>query len=242
MVDQEKQAKLMGMVAHLLAKTVENGATVEEAASAAAKVQALVFKYNLDLAAAAQLAKSEKPEGNYVKKPIDLRSAHTWKRDLFFALCWCNFGRGVVWQGRKQAYIIAEDHNIQIIEHLYVYLEREIRRLANEAWYKSGGRAYGPNWSGEGEGTYKDRFGRGAVTAVISRLYAQREASKVENTGGTALIVVKDEELKRAVETLSPDSTNLRDVRRKLPNSSAWADGVKAGKQIALNPALNTGS
>ena len=45
----EKQQKIMERISNLLAKTVENGCTAEEAASAATMAQKLIAKYHVDM-------------------------------------------------------------------------------------------------------------------------------------------------------------------------------------------------
>ena len=237
MVDQSKSQEVMTRIYHLLNKTVDKGATIHEAAAAAALAQKLMFKFNLDLA---EVSKAGGPKSEFQRVPLDLHSAHTWKRELFFAICACNFGKGYIWTKTRKATILAEPHNAQVIEYLYNYLEREIMRLANDGWYENGGVPRGKNYEGESEGVYKDRFGRGAMTSIVARLYAQRTASKTESNQSTALVIVKEEELANAALALFPDS---RDLNSRVTGvaSSSWYQGVKAGRTIPIQPVLAGG-
>jgi hypothetical protein len=231
---EDAQARMMRMVQGLLSKTVANGATLAEAEAAAAKAQELAFRHNIDLLKAAEVKRGIVLD--FKHQPFDLGSNHTWKRALFHGICWCNFSKGVHWTGTRKAAIVGEEHNIQVVEYLYRYLVRAITDLSNEAWHRETvGRRYTTSSQGEGEGTFKDRFGRGAATAVVNRLYGQKEAIKVA-TQSTALVVVRDEDVKRAFTAVYSNTRTSKGVKRSA--SSSWKQGVDAGNRVPLNPAL----
>jgi hypothetical protein len=231
---EDPQVRMLRMVQGLLSKTVANGATQAEAELAAAKAQEIAFKYSIDLMKASAVAKGTKLDFRH--QPFDLGSNHTWKRTLFHGICWCNFTKGVHWTGTRRAAIVGEEHNIQVVEYLYRYLVRAITDLSNEAWHReTAGRKWTTSAEGEGEGTFKDRFGRGAATAVVNRLYGQRAASEAE-TQSSALVVVRDADVKQAFQVHYPATRASKGVRRAA--SSSWSQGVKAGKSVPLNAAL----
>lgn len=228
----QKQERMIAAIKGLLAKTTDNGATIEEATTAAAKAQELAFKYNLDLAAIAA-AKDEPSSITIGTTVVRFKYEDRWIKDLMWAIASGNFCRIVYFNGAKAVGVVGADHNIQVCEHLHTYLYREILRLGAKSFNEVGAA------EGAVRSTWVNRFAKGAVTAIHIRLIEQRKRMEQADTTTTALVV----NIQGAVEAYYGEQygklKNTTATRTKP--DKAVAAGWQAGQTIALNPAVGSG-
>lgn len=228
MVSREELDRIIERIQKLLA--LSTSSNPHEAALAAAKAQALLFRHNLSMATV-QAGMSGSGGSPYVVDRYDLGGSTNWRRMLLGAVARNNFCRAVWYRGTRDVGIVGEPHNIAAVQYLYEFLMREIRRLADRAW-EEGGYAR----RGERERTWKRSFYFGAVQTVSERLAAQREADARADTASLALTVVKDRELDEAYRQHFGAAGKAR--KAVVRSTTGYAAGVRAARKIALNRPL----
>lgn len=203
--------------------------TPEEAAAATAAIQRLIFRHNLTELQVDQAGRDERRSLDRHDHNLSAkRGASTqWLRRLVYEVCRTNFCI-VVNIGKQRVSIVGTDYNATSAWNLYEFLETEIRRLGEVGW-----EAVRHNYDRPSDHAvrWKNDFYHGAVTAVAERLQRQFEESKRQNEGGSALVLVNEEELRNAVaHHFGKTRQNRADVRV----SDAYARGVRAGHRINL--------
>lgn len=236
----EKQERMLRAVQGLLAKTVDNGATVEEASAAAEKAQALAFKYGLDLAKAA--ARTEEPS---VIEINDRKFAYTpfdrWVRDLMWAIASANGCKVVYHTGQvdKKAIVtvVGPVHALAVCEHMHEYLKRELTRLAR-ASYKA---TYGstPKSERPSDTTYINRFAAGGVVTLRERLMDLNGKMRRESAETNALVSLVDTAVEAKYREMFPQLGKARGMKF---GGTGFAAGRKAAEGIALNAAMTAGA
>ncbi len=207
-----------------------------EAALAAAKAQALLFRHNLSMATVeAELARE--PGGGdlsgYVSERFDSGGRMHWRRGLLGAVARHNFCRGVSYNGTREVGIVGEPHNVAVVKHLYAFLVREITRLAGL------GAAEQPDLPPEGAPAWKRSFYLGAARTIARRLAEQRRrdvADIADDPRCLALVVSKDRELEEAFRQHFPEARpdpQANGRQRQSPRKPRSADGYRAGARAA---------
>lgn len=227
--------EIISRINALLNKTVENGCTVEEAASAAKIAQQLLTQHRLTVA---DLSTSEeKIHNNSEPLFVGKRKIH-WKDKLAFGIsasngCKIYFHTVTVYRPGRVRYghevhcrIIGRDSDIQIVTYFFHYLEREIENLCKLAMKR-----------GEGSGkTWSNSFKNGAADAVCRRL---KEANQVTRTGNSTAII-KLNSMDEAVETWADKNLNLKPAPTKYVNyNDGYDNGKRAGENISLNRGIS---
>jgi hypothetical protein len=216
-----------------LQRLADRAGTPAEAANAAAKVQALLFKHNLTLAEVA--AHEDQPTNDYVDHPFTLSagSFHIgWHRRLVTTIAIHNFCRTIYTVGRSTVSIIGQPHNIAVVTHLYTYLARELTRQGLVQM-----RTHCASALPARQGSWVRAFCLAAVHEIYYRLAAQRARDEQASAASTALVLVTDAKLEQAMTQFHP---GLRKGSPIAPGSDlmARALGREAGKRIALNKAV----
>lgn len=232
--NQAKLASIAEKVRALLAKTVENGATVEEAASAAAKAQELLFKYNLDLAAF-----GEGPETNgYVNElhPLGAKNGVPvrWRRELFHAIAETNFCRSLHYTtGTPRMAVIGRPHDVEFVRYLYDYLAATLEAMARrdrERLLRYGGKI---EWLG-----FLNNYGVAAALVVRKRLQDRQLEMATQDQASTALVVLSDQMLTKAQQRFYPNAKAGKSPLITTISQAAEAArmmGLEAGRQVNLN-------
>jgi hypothetical protein len=224
------QERILDKVQKLLALTEARGATPEEAASAAAKAQALLFEHHLTLAQVeANGHNGEKKEG-YDKTYFVLNATKfslSWHRCLLSGICKANFAKAIYGQGAK-ASIIGRKSDVEVIAYLYQYVSREIDRLADVTRQQEG--------VIENKRRWKTSFCYGAAATVCQRLNETRATQAAATPASQALVVMSAEDLKRAVNGYFPHLRNIRGGR--ISNTDGYYHGQTAGRNISIRPGM----
>lgn len=217
-------------------KAMANSNSVHEAATAAKKLQELLFKHNLELSGIPDRKKSE-----YLRDRVELGEgrALAWKRELVFPVAAYNFCRAfyhhdVDNRGRLHRVnymgIVGEPHNIEMVRYLMDYLSGEIIRLSESLWASEG---YGAKVS------WKQQFCYGAVQGVSEVLKEQFEKDRQAEVQTMALVVVKDKDLQEALKKLvklSPMSLT------GATGAAGYSNGKAAGKNIQIRKGVGDSS
>lgn len=236
--------KILNKIA-LLKNLKERPGTPEEAAVAASKIQELMTKHNLTIFQVDAATRTVGDAGPQVIESFRHTSrTDPWRAALLSQLARVNYVRSVRWTGEKFA-LIGHEHNVALVWNLYDYLEKEIDRLSREGWknhtpqtvYRRGkidsyfGSYVDWGYFPETQAAWRNDFRMGATHTVAKRLRAERD-KLVEEAGGSALMVIAQEEVDKKVDERYP---NLRSGRVSGGRSaSGWSAGREAGRSINL--------
>jgi len=213
----------------------ERNSSTEEAASAAAKIQELCFKHNLELEEI--LKTSGQQKSPYVKfdylMPDTTRADVGWKRTLFGGICKSNFCSTVYFPNSTKMAVVGQKHNFEAVCYTFEYLTREIQRLGIEHIRQGG-------FFGKEKRRYFQGFCEGAANAVYWKLANSLKQQAAQTTESKALVVVKDKELDAAVRIHFGKTRKVS--RRATGNSSGYSDGTKAGQNINVNRGVGSSS
>ena len=198
-------------------------ANENEAALAAAKVQALLMQYNLTMETVA-----DKPDANpYEKNEEELkcnRNTKGWKAALYHVIARHNFCRIVNFPATTKIAVIGKRHNQEAVRYMFDYLEREIERLAKKA----------AGYQLQKKAMYFRDYCNGAVRTINDRLKEQKEAMETTQAECFALVVKTDAELEQAKRAYFPHTTTgTRYVRQ--------GEGFTAGREGAQGIGLRKG-
>lgn len=225
-VEQELD-RIIERIQKLLA--LSTSSNPHEAALAAAKAQALLFRHNLSLATV-QAGLAGSGAAGYIVDRFDIGGETTWRRMLLAAIARNNFCRAVAYRGTPDVAIVGEPHNVRAVQALYGFLVGEIRRLADWAWQER--RRVG---AVARERRWKRGFHHGAVQTIGARLAAQRETSARADRAAAALVVVKDRELDEAYRRHFPEVGPARQA--VVRSDDGYAAGTRAARTIPLDGA-----
>jgi hypothetical protein len=207
------------------------GTTPAEAATAAAKIQELLFNYNLELAqidAAPDRDDVQSEEGTYGGG----KSETQWRGTLLHHICLTNFCRSVRRTTTNSPVIVGRKHNILVVRQLFDYLAPEILRLANAASRADGLR--GPAIT-----AFRRAFALGAVTEIVARLREQRRVNADATAASTALVLASDRAVATKLKELFPRTVTARRASVSWARQGAYAQGREAGRVIGLNRPLD---
>jgi len=224
----------------LLNKTVENGCTVAEAASAAKIAQLLLTQHRLTVADLSVNGESQEDIHNKGEPLfVGARRVH-WKDKLANCLATVNGCKAYVdtimvqRTGRARrgsqvfCRIIGRDSDIQIVRYFFHYLEREIETLCKEAMGRN-----------EGSGkTWSNSFKNGASDAICSRL---REANQEIRDEANNTALVKLDNRDEAVSQWAEDNgLKFKTPPDKNVNFSrhGYVQGKIAGSNVNLNKGI----
>lgn len=205
----------------LLAKTIENGCTVEEAASAAKMVQRLIKKYHVDLAEI-----GDEPEKADSER-LDAKSVKKWEIRLVSAIarnmrCEVIISRRYVATSvnRKSfVYIIGMDADRKAVISLY----EKLRKICKVGMKKE--QNYHKAMFGTSKGI-ADSYGFGFMQAIRSEMEKQAKA----------LVLVTPKEVDDRVQELFPH-TRVTHTNVSC-NEHAYNSGVNDGRNAMRTPAI----
>lgn len=215
-------------------KALSDSPNVHEAASAAAMVQKLLFKYNLE---EYEIPSGEKEEYSTEIYTVGAGKSLSWKRLLLFPVAKYNFcrayylhdvgPRGELHRTNRMK-ILGEPSNIKIVEYLFEFLSSEIERLAEEFYYHEGN-GHKTSW--------KSSFCNAAVIGIGEKLREQFLADRQAEVNTQALVLVKDQAIEDAEGRLM-GKVRLMSLGGQMRNQDAARIGYREGKNINIRPGI----
>lgn len=257
---------ILDKVKKLLTLATNAGATPDEAASAAAMAQSLLFKHNLSMEDVDTQSAAEKQATAIGLDSFELGKDATlfmvgWHRALFHNLARHNFCQAVTYTGSntgvggkinhsRRMGIVGEQQNIEVVKWLYTHVSEQVERMARESQQKAHPyrkcrcerRDGCPIQLPGPRGVWIRTFCLGAVQTINERLAEQRQADEKTVTGtGMAMVLVSKEGLvKAAMDNFFPKLNKGNAAPPK--GADAYGAGRKAGKNVNFNKALGAES
>jgi hypothetical protein len=228
------QNAILSKIKKLQALTTERGASPEEAASAAAKAQALLFEYNLSQADVETKEHAPDPYGKVEHTLAGAnRSTVTWRRGLLYTIAKHNWCSAVTLPNSTKMNLVGKRSNVETVLYLNEILVREIERLAIDA-----ARTVLSNRQ-----AYMVSFCRGAVSIVHQRLAMQQREDTQQATTSTTTnhsrnavaIRTAGEELNKAIAHFYPGGLSHRTTRSRIGSSDGYAAGQQAGRGLSMH-------
>lgn len=233
---------ILAKIKKLQALTTERGATPEEAATAAAKAQALLFEHNLSQCDVD--TKEQAGPDPYGKVETTLEGANrntvTWRRTLLYTIAKHNFCTAITLPNQTKMIVIGKRSNVETVLYLNHILVREIERLAVEA-----GRTVLTN-----RAAYLVSFCRGAVSTIHRRLQEQQAESEqaatshthARGTSNAVAINTMRQDLNRAVTHFYPQGLRTSTTRSRVGSMDGYRSGQQAGAGISMHRGIGSRS
>lgn len=200
-----------------------------EAAAAAAKLQEILLKYNLEM----DDIEDDSPasDDRYVKEELELGTTSgnmiNWRRILLSGVARSLMCAAFGYQGTRKMVIVGQRHNIEIVRHFYDYLSSEISRLADATWIKV------RNRTREHARSWKSSFYNGAVDIVVQRLEEKYQQVSNRDSHTQALVLRNERDLDDAVGNLI-GRVRKNTVRQRY-SEAGYSNGARVGKRVSLD-------
>jgi hypothetical protein len=242
--------KVIDRIKKLLA--LAKSSNPNEAANAAAAAQRLMEEHELeegDLAAHSGQAVKDPVKEEYLS-PFSYRQVDRWRAALAYGVCagfGCHYwwevvvtaapvkGLGMVGKMKRNRAlrVIGRATNLATAQYMFLYLDREVQRLAQEAYL-----LVVPRPLASGAIRWRNSFMVGAVRVITDRLAARREEFlHPVGEASTALVVVQRGQAEvDAVHQQREVELGLRSLgaSKADPNLDAYLQGKEAGEHVSL--------
>lgn len=223
--------KLIARIQKLLALTVERGATAEEAATAAAKVQAILLEHNLSVADVTDIT-AEAPE-TVAHEDVPMASRNDRiLMTLLHVLAKYNFCDTVYCPSAKKSVLFGKPSNLEVVKYLHAYLCRALRSESVRS-YRAGAGVTVQSW--------RHSFLCGAVSAINVRLREARAAQEAQHAANGAavrsLVVASDKLVTAAVAAIFPHTTKST-ANTRAASADGYAQGQSYGRSVGLHAGI----
>lgn len=219
-----QREKICARIRALLAKTVENGCTEDEAIAAAAKAAEMLERYNLSVD---EVQMRESPFAKHSERRDDLVGERLWKpavaiSELTGARCWTGQAGAA-----PEINFFGFEHEVLVAKYLLEICGNAMR------WHEERQR----NSMRLLHHSVQRRRVIPFLDGMADRLHARIMAIKPPRAAGTGLVVLHRELVDQA---LKDDGINLskRNMRGSRDFDDAYADGLSAADRVALNKGL----
>lgn len=222
---------ILGRIKKLLNLTTARGATPEEAASAAAKAQALLFEHNLTMGQVHAHSTEKKEEFQNLEQEVKgPKVSHKWKRVLYRRIALRNFCE-VIQNSKndKGFWIIGKPSNVEVCLYMCETIGDQIHVMGQTSLRSLD----------YGQRAFYISFCYGAIETVTERLDAQKEENIAKaKDAGTALMVLSGKEVAQAVKHFFPATGKAS--HQKVSRPDGFATGRAAGHHVSLNRAVGS--
>lgn len=244
---------IIEQIRNILNKTVDNGASEAEAASAAATAQKLLAKHRLTMADLVEPAADGSEVGfdfgeHFKEEGVESGSRIAqWKITLFTAVCNANGCKSLCYQqtltrggrgtrGRKlhKMVVVGEEKDAILAQAFYINLRDTIEAMAKRCQPSGLARGEGKKWA--------NSFKLGACHAIYNRLEAAtaEAASEARDAGATTALVRLDNQEEALTTFMKQAYPNLatRQTSKVSVFSEAYSKGREKGRNISLESNL----
>lgn len=241
-----ERESILSRIKKLQSLTVDRGATPEEAATAAAKAQALLFEHNLQQAEVdTALGADHKPDPYgqiHHEHKNATRTTILWRRSLLHIIAESNFCTTCSTPGTTKQYVIGKKSNVETVLYLNEVIAGQIERMADEA----------ARSQLTDKAAFRNSFAYGCVSTIHQRLRAQRQADEHKATAYDVGDYTHNAQCDKNALVLRNSAVALQDAFKKfhpkvksgtggtIRSGSGYAAGQKAGHNISMNRGIHT--
>jgi len=222
----EDKGKLLETIKKLLA--LSTSPNEHEAASSAAKVQELLFKYKLTMAEVETHKGKEKGGAQVIDIGVDVTSQKNygrWKPRLANSIACYNFCYALS-IGKSRLVIIGQPQDVEVVKELYNWLVLQLEDRARRACLEYTGASRVP--------TFRRSFFVGATTVIRNRLYHQWKNLSEQSNASMALVVRSKELIDRYVSG-KWGPTHSQHIRVSNGSIDGLMAGRRAGSEIDIH-------
>ena len=210
-------------------KALTESSVPGEAAAAAAKLQEILLKYNLEMDDIEEDSQSR--ADRYVREDLELGATSSnminWRRILLSGVARSLMCAAFGYRGASRMVIVGHKRNIEMVGYFYDYLSGEIARLADATWEKA------RSSSSENARSWKNSFYNGAVDIVVRRLEEKYQQVSRQDSRAFALVLKNERDLDEAVSNLV-GKVRKSSVRQRR-SDEGYSRGARAGKAVNLD-------
>jgi hypothetical protein len=225
---------LLSRIKKLLALTVERGATPEEAATAAAKAQEILFEHNLTMSQVEAATEGSSTEGitqTTVTFTASNKRSLRWRRRLHSYIADHYFCDTVYFSSRPSTIVfIGKPSNVEVCVYMAQMIGDQIHKLGLKEYNAANANGSNPT------STYT-AYCLGAVMTVNERMAAQ---TRKQAATGNALMVVNTKQLAEAMAKFFPKLGKTR--RTRIADGAAFQRGRKDGHSVRLTQGIGNTS
>jgi hypothetical protein len=240
-----KKESIISRIKKLLNMTEDRGATTAEAATAAAKAQALLFEHNLEMSECTSMSEPVEDIGNHYNE-TGVKEGSPYSRSyvtLYNQIARYNFCR-LINVGQGKVALVGKKSNVEVATYLYEYLSKALANLADKAYetYKNDAPKSDTFtiYRKVSARSFKVSFIYGAAIEIGVRLKEQLRASEAQSSACTALVVVSDKQLALKVKEFFPRLQSGR--RGRIGSNDGYSAGQAAGRSISLSRGVSGSS
>lgn len=222
-------------------KNLEEGArsvgSYNEAENAAARFQALLYKYNLD---------EEQVRNSHLEAKLQMQNeeielsrfygyrAANWAQDLLSAVAKHSMCVVII-TGKWKCHVLGEKQNVNLAIYFTEQLASKIEHAFKFAWT-----AYNCE---EDQKTFRRGFLRGAVMAISMRLRVEEKKATADpvNNGLALVLVNKRQEAMDFLKQQFPNSCSRTKSWSPTGGADGFGKGKEAGGSMGLNKGLGSG-
>lgn len=223
--------------------SLQEGTTFQaEAENAAAKIQEILLKYNIDSQTYQNLKDGKNQQVTQLVVSIEVnlnkyqsKTDGNWVMILFHVMASNNLC--LAYQSRNmglkydqgKVVIVGSEVNVQIVEYLGLSLIPRMESAYKYAWTHHGGS------TGEKRNTFRRGFMIGCLTGIAKKLKEQKEAMEAANNSITALMVVSNRGIQEYMASNNLDKGMRKSNAGRLRESNdSQRLGYEAGRKMEL--------
>lgn len=225
MISSAEREKLAARVRALMAKTVENGCTEEEAIAAAAKVAEILERYNLSL------DEVEIRQSPFTKKTANVRDDMVGAKLYVVANGIETLTGARYWTARREGVVeihfFGLSHEVDVARYLLDVCAGAMRRAAREV--DSTNMLFRPALRHQRTASF--------IAGMADRLRNRLVALKPKDPPGQGLVVLKNSLIDQGLADMGIELETKSGHRESL-NAAAYEAGVQAGDRVGLNQGL----
>lgn len=219
--------KMKERIDALLSKTVENGATEEEAMAAMQKAMELIAKYQIDMT-----EKEAREQGAIMSKiSFKLPLAQFAAFEILYAVGQASGTRGFR-IGKENFYFVGLEEDVKFALWLIQSLALFAVNAVNEWWKSPDNYIPSSQITGGERVRLKESFIKGFAGRVTVRVNEEKKKEKEKATTGTALVVVKDAVITDFFKNNGINPKSKSD--RKNYSTQAKSAGFRKGAEAQL--------
>lgn len=217
--------------------------SMEEAANAAAQIQKLLLKYNLDR----NQIEPEKQKENIISKEVEIGKEHGYKKTesdwmLILAnhVCVNNMCKLVLMNKSSMAQagvirlmVFGEANTIEQVEYLILQLIVRIKKMRLAAYKER------IKTSDEKKNSYFRSYSRACTDEISIKFREMMDEVEKTYTGGSGLMVVNKQLLNEASEAYFGRTLSNVNRRTKLGSMAGALDGRRDGSNMNIHKGLN---
>jgi len=226
---RNERDKMVDRISALLKKTIENGCTEDEAASAAAKAQELLFKYNLTIDEVLQEdEQGEQFEVVFSEDTFGVQAQQDWKLQFAAMIARYYFCK-CVFHGKRGFTFIGREHNVQVARMVDGWLRQNLLAMCHD-----GAREIKTDdfWSSKdarrARKDYRESFLWGGYSAV--RDYLEKQYNE-QVEGSQGLVIFDDKAIATAMNERWGKLGTAK-IRQQINNRDAYNAGIKGGNTL----------